>query len=277
MEGALSFCYCDESGTGSEPIATMVGVLVDAGRMHLTKADWCELLELLNKVTRRPIKELHAADFYAGNGVWRDIDGLTRALVITEILNWLTERKHHIVYTSADKALYQSAREEGSVPKELGTIWRFLGFHLILAVQRYSKPEKKNKGNTYFVFDEEVHEILRFPELILTPPTWSDEYYERDKKDHALNQVIDVPVFGDSKVVPLLQVADFIAFFLRRYAELQERLVPSKYEDEEDRMAGWIEQIQARSIGRAHIYPRKGRNEAQDTFYRLAPPSLRNL
>jgi hypothetical protein len=277
VEGALNFCYCDESGTGNEPIATMVGVLVDAGRMHLTKADWCELLELLNKDTRRPIKELHAADFYAGNGVWRGMDGPTRALVITEILDWLGERHHHIVYSSVNKALYREAYHQGNVPRELRTIWRLLGFHLVLAVQRYSQPEKKNKGNTYFVFDNEVPEASRFPELIVTPPSWSDEYYGRGEKDDALNQVIDVPVFSDSKAVPLLQVADFLAFLLRRYAEIQEGLVPPKYRDEEDRIMCWAEQIQARSIGRAHVYPRRGRNEAQDMFYRLAPPSLRDL
>jgi hypothetical protein len=55
----MKVCYCDESGTGDEPIAVMVGVLVDSQRMHITKKDWCELLEqfssrcILQKATLR--------------------------------------------------------------------------------------------------------------------------------------------------------------------------------------------------------------------------------
>ena len=38
----MNLCYCDESGTGNEAIAVMAGIVVDAGRMHLTKA-WVEI------------------------------------------------------------------------------------------------------------------------------------------------------------------------------------------------------------------------------------------
>ncbi len=43
----VKFCYCDESGTGDEPLAMMVGVIVDAQRMHCTKHDWESLLSSL--------------------------------------------------------------------------------------------------------------------------------------------------------------------------------------------------------------------------------------
>ncbi|MDA0263113.1 MAG: hypothetical protein O3A93_03710 [Chloroflexi bacterium] len=64
-EDGMNFCYSDESGTGEEPIATMVGIVVDSQRMHLTKKHWLELLEILNELTKRPIVELHTADFIA--------------------------------------------------------------------------------------------------------------------------------------------------------------------------------------------------------------------
>jgi hypothetical protein len=69
---AMKLCYCDESGTGDEPIAVMVGVLVDSQRMHITKQDWNGLLVHLSNVANRQITELHTRDFYAGNGVFRD-------------------------------------------------------------------------------------------------------------------------------------------------------------------------------------------------------------
>ena len=165
----MNFCYSDESGIGQEPIATMVGIVVDSGRMHVTKSDWVELLELLSRVIGRHIAELHTADFYSGNGVWRAIDGPERSMVITEIFKWLAERKHHVVYTSVLKSSYSTARAEGEIPEELDTIWRVLGFHLTLAIQKHSQPEPKNKGHTLFVFDNEEQEEGRFVDLVLSP------------------------------------------------------------------------------------------------------------
>ena len=236
LDSAVNFCYCDESGTGQEPIATMVGIVVDSGRMHLTKSDWRDLLTILSQLTDRRIVELHAAEFYSGNGVWRGLDGPERAEITTEVLNWLADRKHRIVYSSVVKESYSKALEAGEVSKELGTLWRFLGFHLTLAIQRYSQAEPRNKGNTFLVFDNQERERIRFNDIVKNPPVWSDAYYALGKKQQPLDQIIDVPAFQDSKEVELLQVADFLAFFLRRYAEIQEGLEPSKYDDEQEKI-----------------------------------------
>jgi len=277
LEGGVNFCYSDESGTGQEPIATMVGIIVDAGRMHQTKLDWKELLQILRRATGRNITELHTADFYNGNNVWRGLAGPVRANVTSAILKWLADRKHHIVYSSVLKDAYFKALETGEVPEELHTPWRFLGFHLTLAIQRYSQPEEKNKGNTLLVFDNQERERVRFNDLIKNPPAWSDAYYGRGDTQEQLDQIIDVPVFQDSKDVELLQLADFLAFFLRRYAEIQEGLVPAKYRDEEERIGSWIQQARYRSIGVAHIYPRRQPNEAHNVFCCCAPDSIRKL
>jgi len=45
----MKFCYIDESGTGDEPYAVMIGVIVDSSRMHVTKKDWAELLSILRQ------------------------------------------------------------------------------------------------------------------------------------------------------------------------------------------------------------------------------------
>src|SRR5260370_426841 len=79
---------------------------------------------------------------------------------------------------------------------------------------------EKTKGHTIFIFDNENREEKHFKEFIFRPPAWSDSYYERGKKQPALEHVVDVPYFADSKDVALLQLADFTAYFLRRYAEI---------------------------------------------------------
>jgi Protein of unknown function (DUF3800) len=271
----MKLCYCDESGTGNEPIAVMAGILVDSQRMHITKQDWSELLDVLSRMAGRQITELHTRNFYAGNGIFRGIDGPTRARLITLVFEWLSERKHHIVYASVCRDSYKKEFGLQYIPDELNTLWRFLGFHLILAVQKFGQREEKNKGNTLFIFDNKEREQLRFTDVIMRPPLWSGEYYEIKKKQRPLDQVIDVPYFGDSEDVGLIQLADFVAFFLRRYAEIKENLVPARYPDEAERIDSWIEMIVARSIGTS--YKKVGRNKAEDLFFRNASESLRTL
>ena len=117
-------------------------------------------------------------------------------------------------------------------------MWRFMGLHLLLAVQRAHQRLPKNKGNTVFVFDHEEREKMRFTDLIRNPPAWSDSYYSKAKKQSRLDQVVDVPYFGDSEEVHLLQVADFLAYFLRRHLEMRAGYEGERYDDEAGKMEG---------------------------------------
>jgi hypothetical protein len=274
---AMKVCYCDESGIGDEPIAVMVGIIVDTQRMHITKDHWRLLLTELSALAGREISELHTRNFYAGNGIWRELNGPQRANIISRIFRWLQERKHDVVYTSVCKETYRNQFALQHIPDELNTIWRFLGFHLILAMQKCCQKEPKNKGNTIFVFDNEEREKMRFTDIILRPPDWSDAYYSRAKKQAKLDQIVDVPYFGDSKDVALIQVADVASFFLRRYAEIKEGLVPARYDDEEQRVTEWVNMFSARSIGSSMMYPKAGRSQAEDIFYRNASTSIRSI
>jgi hypothetical protein len=273
----MKLCYCDESGTGDEPIAVMVGVIVDSQRMHVTKDHWGGLLTTLSRICGAQLSEIHTRDFYAGNGVWRGMGGPERSNVISTVFEWLKERKHDVVFTAAVKSSYYDALREERLPKELNTIWRFLAFHLILAVQKAHQRQASTKGNTVFIFDNEMREEDRFTDLVFAPPCWSDEYYERGKKQGTLDQIIDVPYFGDSQKVMLIQVADLIAFFLRRYAEISEGFTPPRFKDEMPKVQAWVRLLAECSIGRSMIYPTRARCQAADMFYQLAPKSIRDL
>jgi hypothetical protein len=150
-----------------------------------------------------------------------------------------------------------------------------MGFHVVLSLQRCGQKEEKNKGNTFLQFDKNECERAKFPDLVRNPPGWSDEYYERGVRQRQLDQIIDVPAFQDSKEVELLQVADFLAFFLRRHAEIQENLVPPKYDDEQDKVSKWFTKLQERSIGTQHIYPRQKLTKAHEIFLCHAPQCLK--
>jgi len=67
--------YCDETGTGEEPYAVLHGVVVDASRMHVTKADWASFLSQLSEMVGQDFQELHTRNFYPGSGIWKKLTG----------------------------------------------------------------------------------------------------------------------------------------------------------------------------------------------------------
>ena len=273
----MKFCYCDESGTGDEPIAVMVGVVVDASRMHVTKDDWRLLLKNLSRIVQREVSEIHTRDLYAGNDEWRALKGEQRSDIISATMEWLRERKHSLVYTAVEKARFFESQKAGQIPKEIGTIWRCMGLHLLLSIQRAHGKLPKNKGNTVFVFDNEERERVRFTDLVRDPPAWSDSYYSRGKKQPRLDQVVDVPYFGDSKEVHLLQVADFLSFFLRRHLEIVAGYSDERFTDEGSKVDQWVQVFRDRCVGGSAMYPATGRCDCAELFWIHAPDAIRTL
>lgn len=273
----MKICYFDESGTGQEPVAVVVGIVVDAQRMHVTKEHWATLLSNLSEIVGKPLQELHTKDFYAGNSPFKTISGADRAQYITQIIDWFCARKHDFVYSAISKQGFAKSVGEGHVPPELPSPWRAAAFHCVLSVQRAHQGHEKTKGHTLLIFDNKGHEEGPLADLVLAPPAWSDSYYSRCKKDAPLNQIVDAPYFADSRHVPMIQVADFLAYFLRRYVEIQEKLILPKYQEEETRIADWVKALSTRCIGSNHIYPSKGRCSTAEMFYALCPPSLRKI
>lgn len=270
----MKFCYLDESGTGEEPIAVMAGVITDATRMRVTKHHWSSLLEALSEIIGRNIQEIHTRDFYSGNSPWRELDGNQRAAIISAIFDWLRDRKHHVVYTAVNKQIFQEEFHEEPIAGDIGTLWRFMALHITLSLQKYFQREKKNKGNTVLIFDNEEWEKVRFTDLVLNPPDWTDTYYNRDKNQERLDQIVDVPHFVDSKEVGLIQLADFICFFLRKHIELQLMIAEPAYKDEIEKVATWANQIFSQSIPKSYVYLSKGRCEASELFCKYAPECI---
>lgn len=271
----MKVCYCDETGTGEEPYAVLLGVVVDAARMHVTKDDWSEFLSDLSKRVGQEFHELHTRHFYSGAGIWKAISGDQRSQAIDLFVDWFCERRHHVVFSAVDKKRFSSLKQAGEIPEEIDSVWRAMGFHVALAMQRNYQTEKKNKGNTIFVFDEEVMEETRFHTLLKKPPAWSETYYGRNAKRRPLCQLVDAPYFADSKNVVLLQVADFLAYFVRRHIEICENAIPEKYAGEAQKVKGWFKKIVGRSIPYQSMYPKRQRCPTAELFWNIAPESVR--
>jgi hypothetical protein len=269
----MKFCYLDESGTGSEPYAVMAGIIADAFRMRVTKKDWADLLAVLSKILGKQISEIHTADFYTGNGVWRRLDGSIRAKIISNIFYWLKARNHKIVYTSVDKSKFKTEFFKEPHANEVGTLWRFMALHICLALQKYHQTLTGNKGHTILIFDKQEAEADEFIKLIRNPPKWTDTYYERYGRREKLDQIIDVPYFGDSRHVGLIQLVDFVSFFIRKYVEIKTG-TPPDYVDEPRLIEEWAQIALKQSIPSSSIYLKIGRCDCADLFYRYAPSCL---
>ncbi|MGC8541995.1 MAG: DUF3800 domain-containing protein [Phycisphaerae bacterium] len=274
----MKFCYCDESGTGNEPFAVMVGIITDHTRMHVTKAHWESLLADVSEAVRNPISEIHARELYPGNAAWRDVKGHLRSELIEEIIRWIGEvRKHAIVVAGADRAAFAAAKGDNKVPSEVATVWQFLAAHILLSVQRAHQAIPKNKGHTVFIFDRHVRDEVQLASFVKNPPAWTKSYYQKKGKPAAFNQVVDVPYFGDSREVILLQVADLVAYLLRKYTEIKSGKAQERYSGELTTITGWLERLRSSVISYGCIYPKKGRCTTASLFRDLAPPPLREL
>lgn len=273
----MKFCYIDESGLGSEPFLVMVCVIVDAQRMHRTKEAWEDFLLMLSRICKRRISEFHTRDFYAGNGPWRGMDGPERARIISAILDWWGKRKHHLTFTAIDKEIFGNMKCNNEVFEGCVNIWQTAAIHIALSIQKAHQSISKNKGHTLLLFDRENKEEKQFSDFIHKPPGWTDNYYDRNAKQDQLDQIIDVPFFGDSQHVLLLQVADVIAFILRRYAEIKEAKSKVRYKDEFDRLESWVKLIKGRLYPTSCRWPSKSLNEVQKMFDKLVPKSLKDL
>lgn len=270
----MKFCYIDESGIGDEPYAIMSGIILDANRMHVTKSEWEELLSILSDIVGRDVREIHTRDFYPGNSPRRGLAGDVRARIITAIFGWLQLRKHKVVFTGVDKATFARGFNSERFALEIGSLWRFMALHLCLAIQKHHQSLRRNKGHTVIVFDNEEREAGEFIELVRMPPEWTDTYYSRSSRQERFDQIIDVPYFGDSRHVGLIQLADVVSFFLRRYLEIESNQIPPRYEGEEELVRSWVGKVFEQSIPKSMTFLERGRCECADLFHRYGPQQL---
>lgn len=278
----MKFIYVDESGTGEEPIAVMSGVIADAYRMRKTKQHWEDLLYSLEQITGFDIDEFHTHRFYPGNGLWRTIDGGDRATIIELILKWLAERKHDVVYTCIDKQKFQNQFNGHEFGQDLDSLWKTMAFHLTLSIQKHlqgaatsgTRRKKASKRNAVLVFDHQHREQEYFTDLLLDPPEWSQTYYDKVKHQLELGKIIDVPHFVDSTKVGLIQLADFISYFLRKFLEIENGYEKESYDGEYEKLSKWKDMIDSRCIRKSNMYLKRGRCDAAQFFYDLAPETL---
>ena len=275
----MNFCYVDESGLQKgDRVVVLVGVVVDAHRMHVSKNDWQHVLKKCSEIAGRPVKELHTRHLYRGQKEWENVTPPIRVAVIDVLLEWFLNRKHGFTFgaVDADELKKLEATEPTWFAPTPGVIpGSIAALHIFCTIQKLHQAEKKNKGHTVVVMDGDTKPSEHVCEWSCSPPPWTDDFYDRPAKKEPFDQLVDIPYYGDSRRVLLLQMSDLLAYLIRQNTMLQMGLADEKYEGEVKRMANWADMAMKMAYPSSARWRSRGRSPAEDLFLRLAPEPLR--
>lgn len=270
----MKFCYADESADPNDPVVqVMVGILVDAQRLHRTREEFSEIFDVVSEVFPEGLRELKGSRIFFGRGGWRDVPPETRKAIFQDFCGWVAKRKHHLTMSAIDVAKFETDIPS-DFPHEMNDLWVAGAVHISLQLQRKHQTIKQNKGHTVLIFDENKQKADKLNEVLFAPPVWTEPYYDKKKKHGPLNQIIDSAFFTKSHHTGLAQVADLFAFVFRRYAELADYDIASEYKGEMADIEDLVNRLVPRLIGKEHRWPKQPRTECAETFTSLAPKSL---
>jgi len=276
----MFICYADESGyTGNRsdprsPFLVMAGVLVNTYGMHKSQNEFADIVRTVQERAGIDFAELKAKDLYAGRGIWAQsncgLDGRERQELYRDILIWFRQRRHKVVLSVIDNEAFFRLVDENGIAEELGVPYVAAALHLALMIQRRHKNKKSNKGKTLLIFDQQKEFEKQVSRILAFPPPWTDEYYEWDGEGDRLDQIIDTAYFIRSHHASFVQVADLIAYAVRKYVELKAG-EPEKYEGELKKIESWYQEIiYPTLIERRHCLPPG--NDPLTMLYRALTP-----
>jgi len=248
----MKVCYVDESGSpAQDQIFVMVGIIADATRLHRTSREFATFFEKVRNVFPEDLKELKGSRILYGKGAWRQVDAAKRKQIFADLSAWLDERKHSIlVYALDTKKVAAASKQHTTVPSAIATnLWVATGMNIALQIQAKHQMEEKNKGNTFLFIDDNAQKLPALCELLWTPPAWLDGYYPKKPREEHLNQIIDTAFAVQSHHCSLVQVADLLAFVVRRYFELLNKVNKPEWDEEPEFVKQCLETIAPRIFG----------------------------
>lgn len=112
----------------------------------------------------------------------------------------------------------------------------------------------------------------RLNEVLFNPPTWTDLYYQRERKQDSLDQIVDSAFFTKSHHAGMVQVADLFAFVFRRYAELTDYRAEPVCEGELENIEDLIHRLAPSLLPKSQCWIARARSVCGATFADLSPP-----
>ena len=273
----MKVCYVDESGnTAQDPCLVMVGILVDSLRLHRTQQEFAEVFDIVQGLFAENLRELKGSKMILGRDRWRKVDPDVRKRIASYFCDWIARRKHRLIVTAIDRERLEEVKKAGE-PAERQDGWLAAGLHVALQVQKANQKAGNNKGHTFLIFDDNKVKADTLSDLLWKPPAWTDEYYDRKKRQDPLDQIIDTTFSIKSHHAGLVQVADLFAFILRRYAEIEDYGAEEEWLGEKALIDDYVGSLAARLLPKSTRWPTRNGSSAAKWFNDIAPPSLKAL
>ncbi len=271
----MKVCYVDDSGNpAQDQIFIMVGIVADATRLHRTSHEFADFFKNARAVFPEELKELKGSRILYGKGAWRQVDAATRKKIFADLSAWLDERKHSVLISALDVKKAEAVKNKHlTVPKEIANnLWVAAGLNIALQIQAKHQVEEKNKGNTFLFIDDNAQKLPALCELLWSPPSWLDGYYPKKPKEEHLNQIIDTAFAVQSHHCSLVQVADLLAFIVRRHFELLNSVNAPEWDKEPAFVKQCLELVAPRFFRNAGAM--KGTNTSPSAgWYRAIAPN----
>lgn len=264
----MFLCYCDESGycgkrnNPDQPVMVLAGVLPNAYNYHRSDAEFRQVFEIINGEV--PLDEIKGSQIYRGRGSWRDIDPSIRDQVIEFYIHWICSRPHKLLVSAIDNSRYFRFIEENPESPYAQFFpypYLFSGFHIAMTIQKLNKNQKKNKGRTILIFDEQHEFSDDLTDLLFDPPEFTDEFvpFDPDEDENRLSQIIDTAFFVKSHHSSMAQVSDIVSYLVCLYLQLEYYGLEESYEGELDKIRAWVSQIEGRYAPLSTQYPKTSR------------------
>jgi len=267
----MKIIYIDESGKNKEsPFAVLCGISFDYSRMRKTKDAWLKFIKWLNKQGIKT-SEMHTAQFFAGNGLWYKLKDKKRKSIIKAVIKWINDRAHEFCVVSAEKKRFNKAKDNSLIIYK--NIWFFLAIHLIFSFSKRYQNEKGVKGDFIAIFDNGCIGDA-FNNFILSDEA-NDLFKEYVGVETCSIKLGDAPLSANSKYSSLIQIADFIVFFVRRKIELESG-VKEKYKDEKKDIDIFYKGLLKNRINQRFVYKKRCKSDIENRFYATAPDFLKN-
>ena len=197
--------YVDEAGSVNDKLCNHC---VLAGfAVYETKPYWIdkEINNILDRhIPTYPEIELHGSPMRSGKGVWRGIPKETRNAIMIDVLNIVAQDRSIRLFASVIAKSKSSIDISGNLFTQVASRFdMFLG-------RKYKKSEEAQRG--IVIFDKSTEELT----IQRLSSVFTHVGHQWGKR---LNNFAEVPLFLDSKMSRLIQLADLIAFSIFRYFE----------------------------------------------------------
>lgn len=227
----MKFVYIDESGSGSHTDTfVMVGLVIDRTKLKKYTQIFTDKFHEIFRQHSGNVKEFKTEKFFKTYNKSFRLSEKERDEFLHDTLKRVAA-VCDIHYFALNLNEYQKIKEKGGYNCLVRDYWTQSALFILGRIQRTYCKLKNNKGNSVIIMDHNVKFHQNLSDLIFDPPEWlgeitignqssKDKSISKHTKQRIFDQIINTPFFMKSEHASLIQVADMVAFILRRYVEV---------------------------------------------------------